>query len=46
VFAATGVCALAVPLGFVVGYIYEKTDSLWMPVTIHYLFNIVPFLAG
>jgi membrane protease YdiL (CAAX protease family) len=29
-----------------VGYLYEKTHSLWMPVTIHYLFNIIPFLAG
>lgn len=46
VFAATAWCALVVPLGLVVGYIYEKNHSLWMPVTIHYLFNIVPFLAG
>lgn len=46
VFAATAWCAMAIPLGFVVGYIYEKTNSLWMPVTIHYLFNIIPFLAG
>jgi membrane protease YdiL (CAAX protease family) len=46
VFAATAWCALAVPLGFAVGYLYEKTHSLWMPVTIHYLFNIIPFLAG
>ena len=46
VFAATTWCVLAVPLGFVTGYIYEKTHSLWMPVTIHYLFNIIPFIAG
>ncbi|HET6347983.1 MAG TPA: CPBP family intramembrane glutamic endopeptidase [Candidatus Krumholzibacteria bacterium] len=46
VFAATAWCATAIPLGFAVGYIYEHTDSLWMPVTIHYLFNIIPFLAG
>ena len=46
VFAATAWCALAVPLGFAVGYLYEKTNSLWMPVTIHYLFNVIPLLAG
>lgn len=46
VFAATAWCVMAVPLGFVAGYLYEKTQSLWMPVTIHYLFNIIPFLAG
>lgn len=46
VFAATAWCAMALPLGFVLGYIYEKTHSLWMPVTIHYLFNIIPFIAG
>jgi membrane protease YdiL (CAAX protease family) len=46
VFAASAWCALAVPLGLTVGYLYEKTRSLWMPVTIHYLFNIIPFLAG
>lgn len=46
VFAATAWCVLAVPLGFVNGYLYEKTHSLWMPVLIHYLFNIIPFLAG
>jgi membrane protease YdiL (CAAX protease family) len=46
VFAATAWCIVAIPLGLVVGYIYEKTNSLWMPVMIHYLFNIAPFLAG
>jgi membrane protease YdiL (CAAX protease family) len=46
VFAATAWCAMAVPVGIVLGYTYEKTGSLWMPVTIHYLFNIVPFIAG
>jgi len=46
VFAATVWCVMAVPLGFAVGYLYEKTQSLWMPVAIHYLFNIIPFLAG
>jgi len=46
VFAATAWCILAVPLGLATGYLYEKTQSLWMPVAIHYLFNIIPFLAG
>ena len=46
VFAATAWCVVAIPLGIVTGYIYEKTNSLWMPVAIHYLFNIIPFLAG
>jgi membrane protease YdiL (CAAX protease family) len=46
VFAATAWCFAAIPLGLAVGYIYEKTNSLWMPVMIHYLFNIAPLLAG
>ena len=46
VFAATVWCVVAIPLGLVAGIIYEKTGSLWMPVAIHYLFNIIPFLAG
>lgn len=46
VFAATAWCVVAIPLGLVVGYIYEKTNSLWVPVMIHYLFNLAPFIAG
>jgi hypothetical protein len=46
VFAATVWCAVAVPVGFVLGYIYEKTGSLWLPVAIHYLFNVIPFIVG
>lgn len=46
VFAATAWCVIAIPLGIVAGYLYEKTHSLWMPVAIHYLFNIIPFIAG
>lgn len=46
VFAASAWCVMAIPLGIVTGILYEKTRSLWMPVAIHYLFNIVPFLAG
>jgi membrane protease YdiL (CAAX protease family) len=46
VFAATAWCLTVIPLGLALGYLYEKTHSLWMPVTIHYLFNIIPFLVG
>ena len=45
VFAASVWCTMAVPLGLAAGYLYEKTQSLWMPVAIHYLFDVVPFLA-
>ena len=46
VFAATAWCAVAIPLGIVTGYIYEKTNSLWMPIAIHYFFNLIPLIAG
>ena len=46
VFAATAWCAMAFPVGIVLGIIYERTKSLWIPVTVHYLFNIIPFLVG
>ncbi len=46
VFAATAWVAMAFPVGLVLGLTYEKTKSLWIPVAIHYLFNIVPFLLG
>jgi membrane protease YdiL (CAAX protease family) len=46
IFAASAWCLMAIPLGIVLGILYEKTRSLWMPVVIHYLFNIVPFVAG
>ena len=46
VFAATAWCVVAIPIGLVLGYIYERTGSLWMPVTIHYLFNLIPFIVG
>lgn len=44
VFAATAWASIAFPVGIVLGLIYERTKSLWLPVTIHYLFNIIPFL--
>lgn len=45
-FSATAWMAMAIPVGLVLGLFYEKTKSLWIPVVIHYLFNIVPFLLG
>ncbi len=46
VFAATAWVAMAFPVGIVLGIAYEKTKSLWIPVAIHYVFNIIPFLLG
>jgi membrane protease YdiL (CAAX protease family) len=44
VFAASVWATIALPVGIVLGLLYERTKSLWMPVTIHYLFNVIPFL--
>jgi membrane protease YdiL (CAAX protease family) len=44
VFAATAWVAMAFPVGIVLGLIYDKTKSLWIPVAVHYVFNIIPFL--
>ena len=33
-------------IGIVMSFLYEKTRSLWMPVIVHYLFNLIPYLAG
>ncbi len=44
VFAATAWVTMAFLVGIVLGLVYERTKSLWLPVAIHYLFNIVPFL--
>lgn len=46
VFAAAAWVAMAFPVGIALGYAYEKTRSLWIPVAIHYVFNIIPFIAG
>jgi len=46
IFAASAWVLVAFPLGIVLGLIYEKTKSLWVPVAIHYLFNIIPFLVS
>jgi membrane protease YdiL (CAAX protease family) len=46
VFAATAWVLMAFPLGIVLGIAYERTKSLWVPVAIHYLFNLIPFLMS
>lgn len=46
VFAASAWVLMAFPLGILLGFLYEKTRSLWVPVVIHYLFNIIPFLVS
>lgn len=45
IFAASAWVLMAFPLGILLGLIYERTKSLWIPVAIHYLFNIIPFLV-
>jgi hypothetical protein len=44
--AATAWVAVGLLFGLVLGWIYERTGSLWLPVAIHYLFNVVPFILG
>lgn len=46
IFAASAWVLMGFLLGILLGIIYERTKSLWIPVTIHYLFNIIPFLIG
>jgi membrane protease YdiL (CAAX protease family) len=45
IFAASAWVLMAFPVGIALGILYEKTKSLWIPVAIHYLFNIIPFLV-
>jgi membrane protease YdiL (CAAX protease family) len=45
IFAASAWVLMAFLLGILLGFLYEKTKSLWVPVAIHYLFNIIPFLV-
>lgn len=45
IFAASAWVLMGFLLGIVLGLLYEKTRSLWVPVAIHYLFNIIPFLV-
>ena len=42
--AATAWVSIGFLLGLILGFIYEKTGSLWTPVVIHYLFNLVPLV--
>ncbi len=44
IFAATAWVLMAFLFGILLGIFYERTKSLWLPVAIHYLFNIIPFL--
>jgi membrane protease YdiL (CAAX protease family) len=44
IFAASAWVLMAFPVGIALGVLYEKTKSLWVPIAIHYLFNIIPFL--
>jgi membrane protease YdiL (CAAX protease family) len=46
VFAATAWVAMSFPVGIALGLMYEKTKSLWLPVTVHYLFNLIALLAA
>jgi membrane protease YdiL (CAAX protease family) len=46
IFAASAWVLTAFLLGVLLGFLYERTKSLWTPVAIHYLFNIIPFIAG
>jgi membrane protease YdiL (CAAX protease family) len=46
IFAASAWVLMGFVVGIALGILYEKTRSLWIPVVIHYLFNIIPFLIG
>jgi membrane protease YdiL (CAAX protease family) len=46
IFAASAWVLMGFVVGVALGILYEKTKSLWIPVAIHYLFNIIPFLIG
>jgi membrane protease YdiL (CAAX protease family) len=32
-------------VGLVLGWLYERTGSLWLPVVVHYAFNVIPLLG-
>jgi membrane protease YdiL (CAAX protease family) len=46
VFAASAWVTAAFPVGIVLGLIYERNKSLWVPVVIHYLFNLIAILGA
>ena len=43
--AATVWVFLSFVLGLVFSVLYQRTGSLWLPVTVHYAFNVIPLLA-
>lgn len=45
IFAASAWVLMGFLLGILLGFLYERTKSLWVPMAIHYLFNIIPFLV-
>jgi membrane protease YdiL (CAAX protease family) len=45
IFAASAWVLMGFLLGLLLGLLYERTKSLWVPMAIHYLFNIIPFLV-
>ncbi|MCI0451585.1 MAG: CPBP family intramembrane metalloprotease [Candidatus Latescibacteria bacterium] len=46
IFAASAWVLTGFLFGILLGYLYERTKSLWVPIAIHYVFNIIPFLVG
>jgi membrane protease YdiL (CAAX protease family) len=36
---------MAFALGIFLGFLYERTRSLWLPVIIHYLFNLIAVIG-
>jgi len=45
IFAASAWVLMAFPLGIVLGILYERKKSLWLPVAVHYLFNIIGLIG-
>jgi membrane protease YdiL (CAAX protease family) len=45
IFAASAWVLMGFLVGIVLGMLYERTKSLWVPVVVHYVFNIIPFLV-
>jgi membrane protease YdiL (CAAX protease family) len=45
IFAASAWVVMAFALGIFLGFLYERTRSLWLPVIIHYLFNLIAVIG-
>jgi membrane protease YdiL (CAAX protease family) len=43
--AAGGWVLFSFVVGLVLGWLYERTGSLWLPVVVHYAFNVIPLLG-